>query len=175
MGSAHRKDPWQRGVWLHPRRWRWTRRSLPKNCVAAGFSLTEMMVVFLMISILAGFAIPMVGRSIEQALVDGAASDLKGLWTAQRLYWLKHGEYAASVDDLRQDRLFTPQPMYSSAISFSYSISGTDSNSFTVLATPQDDHRWSGGLSITQDGNVSGSILASDGTLLQPSGEIGKP
>ena len=75
MGFAHRKDPSQRRVWSHPRRWRWMGRRLSGSRAGAGFSLTEMMVVFVMISILAGFAIPMVGRSIEQALVGTPVAD----------------------------------------------------------------------------------------------------
>lgn len=143
----------------------------------AGFTILEMMIVFLILAILASFAVPIVRRSVEKALVDDAAANLKGLWTAQRLYWLKYGVYATTIQSLQQEHFFVAQgSMYSSGyLAFVYSVAGAESNACVMLATPQDTGRWSGGLRIANDGFVTGSIQANDGRILQPSGESGKP
>jgi len=152
-------------------------RNLPRARVRAGFTMLEMLIVFLIVSILASFAVPLVRRSVEKALMDDAASNLKGIWTAQRLYWLKYGAYAPTLQTLQQEHFFVSQgSTYSTAfIAFSYAVVNTGSNTFAALATPQDSSRWSGKLSIASDGFVTGSILASDGRILQPSGEVCKP
>ena len=155
---------------------RFPRRRLPGCRARAGFSLLELMVVFLLIGVLASFSMPLIRRSVEQAMVDHAASDLKGIWTAERLYCQKYGLYAHSMDLLLQEHFFTPQPMQNSAmIAFSYSIASVVSNTFAALATPQDPDRWGGGLHIAQDGLVTGTIQAHDGHTIVPSGEIVKP
>ena len=152
------------------------RRRRPRGRARAGFTLSEMMMVCLLIAILVCFSMPVIRHSIEQALVDNAAADLKGLWTAERLYWLKYGMYAESLDVLRQEHFFTQQLMHNSNfIGFTYVIGSVTSNAFVAQATPLDQIRWSGGLSIAQDGLVTGSIQSSDGHSIIPSTESRMP
>ena len=168
--------PWHLGFGLRLRASGVPRRQRPHARVRAGFTLSEMMMVCLLIAILVSFSMPVIRRSIEQALVDNAAADLKGLWTAERLYWLKYGMYVESLDVLRQEHFFTQQPMYNSNfIGFTYVIGSVTSNAFVAQATPLDPIRWSGGLSIAQDGLVTGSIQSSDGHSILPSTESRRP
>ncbi len=79
-----------------------TRRT---NCRAArrGNTLVELCVVMLVMSVLAAMGVPRFMRSLEQSKVDVAAANLRAIWTAQRLYWLKHLTYACDLSSLISD------------------------------------------------------------------------
>src|SRR4051794_8114871 len=68
-----------------------------------GHTLIELAVVMLVVGVLAATGIPRFMRSIEQSRVDMAASNLRAIWTAQRLYWLKHQTYAEHLESLFGD------------------------------------------------------------------------
>ena len=53
-----------------------------------GHTLVELTVVMLVVGVLASFGVPRFVHSLEQSRVDMAATNLRAIWTAQRLYWL---------------------------------------------------------------------------------------
>ena len=79
------------------------RESARRHAAPPGHTLVELTVVMLVIGVLASFGVPKFMRSLEQSRVDMAATNLRAIWTAQRLYWLKHQTYAQTLDVLISD------------------------------------------------------------------------
>ena len=65
----------------------------PKYSGTRGHTLVELTVVMFVMALLASIGVPRFVHSLEQARVDMAATNLRAIWTAQRLYWLKHQSY----------------------------------------------------------------------------------
>jgi type II secretory pathway pseudopilin PulG len=143
----------------------------------------ELLIVLLLVSILASMGIPRFTRSLEQSRVDIAAANLRSIWTAQRLYWLKHRTYASSLASLVSDpgnstqlvsdnpdgenfldpNVNPPNATYVCAVTFA---SAAD---FTATATRANSNSWSGTLSIGSDGGVTGSVDDPSGFIYKPS------
>ncbi len=75
---------------------RFTSRVSRRHDAPHGHTLVELTVVMLVIGVLASFGVPRFVHSLEQSRVDMAATNLRAIWTAQRLYWLKHQTYAGA-------------------------------------------------------------------------------
>ena len=134
-----------------------------------GFTLVEIGIVGILLVLLLSMAVPRFTRAMEQTRVDQAAATLQAIRTAQRLYWLSYRTYADSVETLHEHKLLDEDKTdASNELAFGYSISGADANGFTASATPHNNSRWPGVLTIDQTGVVSGRILASDGTSMTP-------
>jgi type IV pilus assembly protein PilE len=127
---------------------------------ARGITLLELVMVAAIIGILASLAVPSFKRAIEQSRADVAATNLRAIWSAQRLYWLDNRTYAADLATLQSldlvDGSLASQPFYQ------YEISAADSSGFTALAIRAGSSLWGGTLSIDGSGNVSG-VLSADG------------
>ncbi len=78
-------------------------RTNPKYAGTRGHTLVELTVVMIVIGVLASFGVPRFVHSLEQARVDMAATNLRAIWTAQRLYWLAHQTYAPDLNSLYTD------------------------------------------------------------------------
>ena len=65
-----------------------------------GFTLIELLIVVLIIGILAAVAVPQYQLSVEKSRANTALAVLKTIFQAQEAYYLEHGEYATSWDDL---------------------------------------------------------------------------
>jgi prepilin-type N-terminal cleavage/methylation domain-containing protein len=148
-----------------------------------GHTLVELLIVLLAVGILASMGIPRFTRSLEQSRVDIAAANLRAIWTAQRLYWLKHQTYASSLTSLVSDpgnstqlvsdnpdgenfldpNVNQPNATYICAVTFA---SAAD---FTATATRANSSSWSGTLSIGSDGSVTGSVVDPSGSAYTPS------
>ena len=68
--------------------------------VRGGFTLMEMLVVVAIIVVLAGAAVPMYLRYLDDARVSRAKIDCQSLTTAVEAYKVKYGDYPASLDAL---------------------------------------------------------------------------
>ncbi|MCB1049823.1 MAG: prepilin-type N-terminal cleavage/methylation domain-containing protein [Acidobacteria bacterium] len=64
------------------------------------FTLTELLVVIILIGILAALAIPRFGKTTDRAMEVEATLALEKIYQLQNIYYLKNKRYAANVDDL---------------------------------------------------------------------------
>ncbi len=65
-----------------------------------GFTLTEILVVVIIIGILATLALPMLVKTLEKAKVGEAMSNLNLIRTGQKIYFLEWGKFSPTIDDL---------------------------------------------------------------------------
>lgn len=141
-----------------------------------GHTLVELTVVMLVIALLASIGVPRFVHSLEQSKVDMAASNLRAIWTAQRLYWLAHQTYAPDLVSLytdpvdgenflaMPDAVDPTQPYYVCALTPG-SATATD---FQATATRSPATAWTGSLTIGSNGVVTGSITGPDGAIYNP-------
>jgi len=148
----------------------------PKYGGTRGHTLVELTVVMLVIGVLASFGVPQFVHSLEQARLDMAATNLRAIWTAQRLYWLAHQTYAPDLNSLYTDPVdgenflampdpVDPTPPYYACAVTPGSATATD---FQATATRFPSTSWLGNLSIGSNGSVMGSITGPDGYVYNP-------
>lgn len=65
-----------------------------------GFTLTEILVVVIIIGVLATLALPMLVKAIEKAKVGEATSNLNLIRTGQKIYFLQYRTFTGSLSDL---------------------------------------------------------------------------
>jgi general secretion pathway protein G len=73
-----------------------------KAPVRGGFTLMEMLVVVAILVILAGAAVPIYMRYLDEAKVSRAKIDVKLIEEAVKAYYLKNSEYPPSLQTLTQ-------------------------------------------------------------------------
>jgi len=139
-----------------------------RDCSRGGFTLVEMAVVTTLLAILVTLAVPQFILAVERARANEAEARLQQLWTGQRLYWLKYHCYASSIIQLQQEQCIDPSLTQTAGggLTFDYNVVEADAISFLAQATPHDSTRWNGSLEIDETGNISGTIMTSDGTVV---------
>jgi general secretion pathway protein G len=70
--------------------------------VRGGFTLMEMLVVVAILVVLAGAAVPIYMKYLDDAKIDRAKMDVQTLTQTCQTYYVKHGDYPASLDALTQ-------------------------------------------------------------------------
>ncbi len=139
-----------------------------------GHTLVELSVVMIVIGVLASFGVPRFVHSLEQSRVDMAATSLRAIWTAQRLYWLKHQTYAPDLNSLYSDPVdgenFLAQPgaVDPNQPCYVCTMTSESTTDFQATATRSPSASWSGGLSISSNGVVAGSVTGPDGYIYHP-------
>ena len=145
-----------------------TRRRLRRRLRLRGMTLLEISVAITVIGILVAFAVPSFGRVSEQSHVDSATQYLRSIWSAQRVYWLEHRTFADSLAALDALGLIDPKIAIGSDGYFNYTITGVTADAFTVHAIRTNSGTWSGTLTITQDGAVTGFVNKNSTVLTPP-------
>ena len=140
----------------------------------AAFTLLEMMVSVIVLSVLISFSVPRFRKAFEQARVDLATANLQAIWTAQRLYKVQNGAFAQNISPELDDYL---DPAFvanlnNAKASFLYYIStGTYTpTTFDAQAVrnPNLTSFWYGYVDLDQAGMLVGGIRNADGDLVTP-------
>ena len=98
-----------------------------------GFTLTELLIVVVIIALLAALALPMLVKTLEKAKVGEAASNLNLIRTGQKIYFLEYGQFSPDIASLNVE-----DPNDATSRYFSYTASsGSDdlTANFTATAT----------------------------------------
>jgi len=132
-----------------------TPQTADRSAARRGFTLTELMVVTVIIGITAAMSVPSLQRAIEQSRADIAGANLRAIWAAQRLYWLENHDYADTTT-LRDIGLVDKEIVSVSGVGgYTYDVPNRTATAFTATAT---NTRGLGSYSINETGDVSGSI-----------------
>ncbi len=131
-----------------------------------GFSLVELLVAVVIMSVLVSMGIPHFMQSLEKGRADVAGANLRSIWSAQRLYWLQNRTYAPDLLTLQTANLIDPSlvppPPPPPPPTYTYGMTvASDGSSFTATATHAGTSSWSGSFTIDVNGNFSGSIQQS--------------
>jgi prepilin-type N-terminal cleavage/methylation domain-containing protein len=98
-----------------------------------GFTLTEILIVVIIIGILATLALPMLVKTMEKAKLGEVVSNLNLIRTGEKIYFL---EYATFTSDISSLNIEDPN---TDAKYFDYSVlSGADADDFTARAQRKD-------------------------------------
>lgn len=123
------------------------------------------------IGIVLSYSIPQYRAIIEQSRVDLAATNLRSIWTAQRLYWTKYRTFASTLKDLENTGLFEPafiSNINKSGSFFYHYIDSADDSGFEALALRRNSTSWNGTLNINEQGALGGRIKGPDNTIIEP-------
>lgn len=132
----------------------WKRYRLDRQLSA--FSLTELLVVLVIIGILVFLALPNLLPAVTEAKAQEAKLNLKHLHTMQRNYFYVHSKYADNFGDIN----FEPPKSVDEGgnAQYSYQIVDASGNGFTATAEALKDFDGDGALNkwqIDQDMNLT--------------------
>ena len=133
-----------------------------------GVTLLELSVAIVIMGILVAFVVPSFSQVIEQNRVDAATQYLRSLWSAERVYWLENRTFTDDLGNLYALGLIDGKIAGGDDGFFLYGISNVTDEGFTVTAIRNGSTVWSGTLTITQDGEVSGFVSGSGANVLTP-------
>ncbi len=136
-----------------------------KRCTRSAFTITEALIAVTILAILLTAAIPRIRQASEQMRLDAAAMRLRAIWSAQRVHWLEHGEFAATVAVLRDAGLIDAQLGAGSDGAWTYSIGSPTPGTFVATAT-RESGGWDGTLAIDETGMLIGGLKTPGGAHL---------
>src|SRR3989338_2643420 len=94
-----------------------------------GVTLTEVLIVVVILGILATLALPMFVKTIEKAKVGEAMSNLNLIRTGQKIYFLEFSTYSPNITDLNIE-----DPNDAASRYFEYTIESNDDTDFVAEA-----------------------------------------
>jgi type II secretory pathway pseudopilin PulG len=127
-----------------------------------------MSIAIIIMGILVAFVVPGFTQVTEQNRVDAATQYLRSVWSAERVYWLEHRTFTEDLAELNSLGLIDPKIAGGDDGFFIYAINNVTDDTFTVTALRNGSGVWSGTLTITQDGEVTGFVSGSGGSVLTP-------
>ena len=129
----------------------------------AGFSLVELTVTLTVVGILVTMSVPFYQRAIQQARTNVAATNLRAIWAAQRIYWMEYQAYARDLPLLKSQGILDPK-FDDSDTAFAY-LPLTSSDGFVLhfqaTATPKNG-TWTGQYTLDETGKIDGAIRPPD-------------
>lgn len=106
-----------------------------------GFTLTEILIVLIIIGVLATLGLPMLVKTMEKAKVGEAISNLNLIRTGQKIYFLEYSTFlpgitspTSNLSDLNIEDPNAPSSRY-----FNYTIQSSGSSDFTAQAQRRSD------------------------------------
>lgn len=122
-----------------------------------GFTLTELLIVVIIVGILATLALPMLVKTLEKAKLGEAASNLNLIRTGQKIYFLEYSTFSPTITDLNIE-----DPNGQTNRYFDYSITSPvavppNVTEFTARATRKDGKYQNSYCEITKDGTITSS------------------
>ena len=93
------------------------------------FTLTEVLIVIVILGVLAATALPMLVKTLEKGMVGEAISNLDFIESAQKIYFLANSVFSSDIDSLNIEN-----PNSSSSRYFDYTIESADGSDFTARA-----------------------------------------
>ncbi len=100
------------------------------------FTLTELLVVIILIGILASLAIPRIGGSVNRAMETEAKVALRQVQELQKIYYLEHKSYSADLAQLGFAQEATVDAAENGTARYQIQISLADANDFKAVAIP---------------------------------------
>lgn len=132
-----------------------------------GFTLVELMIVLTIMTVMMSLSAPSFHRTMQQSHLDTAATTLRTLWTAERIYWLENRTFTADLNELQALDL-TDSNMLAPLNGYSFAINSATGDEFNATATLRATGKWSGQLAVTEEGGVTGTIQAAGEQDLTP-------
>ena len=109
------------------------RRFLAKR----GFTLTELLVVIILVGILAALAIPRFGKTTDQAMELEATLALEKVYQLQNIYYLKNKRYTTDLDALGFEQEALVDAEGNGRARYLIKIDHADENGYLAGAVPQ--------------------------------------
>ncbi len=103
-----------------------------ENSSSSGFTLTEILIVVIIVGILATLALPMLVKTLEKAKLGEAASNLNLIRTGEKIYFLERSAFTDDIDSLNIENPNSTEKRY-----FDYTIESANANDFTARAQRQ--------------------------------------
>jgi type IV pilus assembly protein PilE len=132
-----------------------------------GTTLAEILMVVTIMGLVFSAGVPRLSAGFETGRADLAAGALRGLWNAERMYWLEYRTYTSDIDALIGHK-FIDQALKNATEPYTFTITAAAEETFTIEAERIGSETWSGTLSIDQDGLVTGEIDDGAGMTLKP-------
>jgi len=136
-------------------------KSFKSKWLRIGFTLTELLIVVIIIGILATLALPMFVKTMEKAKVGEAISNLNLIRTGEKIYFLEYGTFYAPIDTSAENCLNIEWPDSDNAY-FDYKVVSGDSSDFEAQAIRKDNapSGYAGNTyTIKKDGRITGPLL----------------
>lgn len=119
-----------------------------------GFTLTELLIVVIIVGIVATLALPMLVKTMEKAKLGEAASNLNLIRTGEKIYFLEYGTFRTP-----HTKLNIEDPNEQANRYFQYEVTEADSNDFAAKATRREGRYINKAVYIDK----SGAITADEG------------
>ena len=139
-----------------------------KKIFGSGFTLTELLIVVIIIAVLATLSLPMLLKSIEKAKVGEAISNLNLIRTGQKIYLLEKAFFAGDAGGLAALNIENPNDSTNRYFYYEITTSAGATTDFTAKATRGGTGAQAapGGYDYEYEISKNGAITSPDGSPL---------
>jgi len=110
-------------------------KPISKRMFLTGFTLTELLVVVIILGILLAIGAPLLVKNIEKTKTGEAVTNLNLIRMAEKDYFLDNSSYTSDISQL----IIDSESLNISGGYFDYTILSADANNFTAKATRKSD------------------------------------